>query len=65
MKHNGLLVEYKKPSALKTSNQQVSAQQQLISYFDQLKDTHDITTMIITDGKKIGKIGYVNEKYNT
>ncbi|WP_157946356.1 hypothetical protein [Staphylococcus chromogenes] len=21
--------------------------------------------MIITDGKKIGKIGYVNEKYNT
>ncbi|WP_435373756.1 hypothetical protein WKW47_01395 [Staphylococcus nepalensis] len=64
MKHNGLLVEYKKPNALKTFKQQEKAQQQLINYFNQLKDTHDITTMIITDGKKIGKIGYVNEKYN-
>ncbi|HCY8633682.1 TPA: hypothetical protein O2A75_002818 [Staphylococcus aureus] len=65
MKRNGLLVEYKKPSALKTSKQQKEAQEQLINYFDQLKDTHDITTMIITDGRKIGKIGYTNEKYNT
>lgn len=30
MKHNGLLVEYKKPNALKTFKQQEKAQQQLI-----------------------------------
>lgn len=45
MKRNGLLVEYKKPSALKTSKQQKEAQEQLINYFDQLKDTHDITKL--------------------
>ncbi|WP_210126423.1 MULTISPECIES: hypothetical protein [Staphylococcaceae] len=64
MKRNGLLVEYKKPKALNTYQQQDKAQKQLINYFDQLKDTQDITTMIITDGRKIGKIGYVNGKYN-
>lgn len=65
MKYNGLLVEYKKPKELITTTQQRNAQSQLINYYEQLKDTHNITTMIITDGRIISKIGYVNGEYVT
>lgn len=57
MMDGGLLVEYKRPSNLKTEMQQEKAKKQITDYYLQLRDAGmEITLMVVTDGLKIAEV---------
>ncbi|WP_049476478.1 hypothetical protein [Streptococcus constellatus] len=50
MMDGGLLVEYKRPAVLTSQSSQVKATEQVLDYYQQLKETDiDISLMLVTD----------------
>ena len=57
MMDGGLLVEYKRPSVLTSQSSQGKATEQVLAYYQQIKEKDiDISLMLVTDGKKVSEV---------